>query len=202
MRPPQRGLSLIELLVGVAIVSLLLVMAVPSIGSAMQNRRVRAGAEGIQTGLSTARAEALRRNRNVKFQLQTGSGWTVGCETPDTGTDTGTGEVLCPSTIQTRNQQEGSSGTLVTTSQQTGAGGSASSTTFTDTLSFTPLGRTTSSTLPAGNLALFDVTAPGYGNCASAGGEIRCLRVVVSATGQIRMCDPAITAASTDPRKC
>ncbi|MDB5957356.1 GspH/FimT family pseudopilin, partial [Ramlibacter sp.] len=186
-RTRQAGLSLIELMIGVAVVAVLLVLALPSIGSAMQNRRVRAGAEAVQTGLTVARAEALRRNRNVKFQLQAGSNsWVVGCETPDAGTDSTTGEVLCPQTIQSRNQQEGSARAAVTTSQQLSGGGSASSSTFTDTLSFTPLGRTTTATLPAGNVAVFDVSSP-MDTCAAAGGEIRCLRVVVTSAGQIRM---------------
>ena len=200
-RPHQRGMSLVELMVGVTITALLLVMAVPSVGSAIQNRQLRSAADGIQTGLSTARTEALRRNRNVKFTLTPGtSSYTVGCETPDLTTDATTGEVLCPDSIQVRDQQENSSRALVATSQQLGAGGAASSTTFTNTLSFTPLGRTTSATLPAGNVAVFDITSP-TGTCAASGGDMRCLRVVVSAAGQIRMCDPAATS-STDPRKC
>jgi type IV fimbrial biogenesis protein FimT len=90
---------------------------------------------------------------------------------------------------------------VVATSQQLGTGSAAPSPTFTDNLSFTPLGRTTPATLPAGNVAVFDVSSAS-GTCAAAGGDMRCLRVVVTAAGQIRMCDPAVPATSTDPRKC
>ena len=55
--------------------------------------------------------------------------------------------------------------------------------------------------LPPGNLATFQVTNPMGGTCAADGGEMRCLSVVVTSAGQVRMCDPAVTA-STDPRKC
>jgi type IV fimbrial biogenesis protein FimT len=37
----------------------------------------------------------------------------------------------------------------------------------------------------------FDITSPLGGPCAAAGGPIRCMRVVVSGGGQIRLCDPA-----------
>jgi|JRYH01.1.fsa_nt_gb type IV fimbrial biogenesis protein FimT len=38
------------------------------------------------------------------------------------------------------------------------------------------------------------------GSCEADGGSIRCLRVVVSARGAIRTCDPAL--GGTDPRAC
>jgi len=199
--PRQQGFSLIELMVGITLAAILMALAFPSIQSGMQNRQIRAAADAVQNGLQVARTEALRRNRNVKFQLGTGNSWVVGCETVDTGTDPVTGEVNCPATIQSRDQQEGSATATVATSQLVSDGSTPATTTFTDKVSFTPLGRTTSGTLPAGNLALFDITNPVAGTCAASGGEMRCLRVVVSATGQIRMCDPAVTA-STDPRKC
>ena len=37
----------------------------------------------------------------------------------------------------------------------------------------------------------FDITNPAGGACAKDNGEMRCMRVLVSAAGQIRMCDPA-----------
>ena len=46
----------------------------------------------------------------------------------------------------------------------------------------------------------FDVTNPAGGSCAASGGPVRCLRVTVSAMGQIRMCDPA--AASGTAAAC
>jgi type IV fimbrial biogenesis protein FimT len=47
--------------------------------------------------------------------------------------------------------------------------------------------------LPAEDIA-FDISSPSGGACATDGGPIRCLRVVVSGGGQIRMCDPAAAA--------
>lgn len=203
MRPHQRGLGLIELMVAITVAALLLALSLPSFQSGIQNRQIRTAADAILNGLAVARTEALRRNRPVKFHLTTptGNGWTVGCESVDTTTDPTTGEVLCPDIIQTRDQQEGSANATVVTAQQLSDGSAASTPVFTDTLSFTPLGRTTTGTLPTGNVALFDIKNPAAGSCVAAGGEMRCLRIVVTAAGQIRMCDPGVTA-STDPRKC
>ena len=53
--------------------------------------------------------------------------------------------------------------------------------------------------VPAASLNI-NLTNPAGGACAVDGGPMRCLRIVVSTGGQIRMCDPAL--ASTDPRGC
>ena len=46
------------------------------------------------------------------------------------------------------------------------------------------------SPIPATDIT-FDITNSNGGACVAAGGPMRCLRVTVSAGGQIRMCDPA-----------
>ena len=65
---------------------------------------------------------------------------------------------------------------------------------------FTPLGRTTGDSLPAGSVATFRITNPNGGACVADGGPMRCLWVAVTAAGQVRMCDPAVAAG--DPRAC
>jgi type IV fimbrial biogenesis protein FimT len=49
--------------------------------------------------------------------------------------------------------------------------------------------------VPASTIT-FDVTNPTGGTCVAASGKIRCLRVTVTAGGQIRMCDPAATSGT------
>lgn len=188
----QSGLSLIELMVGITIAALLLTLAVPEFRTTMQNRQIRNAADAIQNGLQLARTEALRRNRQVQFQLGAGNSWTVGCTTPDPTLDKG--EPICPATIQARAQQDSSANAQVV-SQQVQSGTVVASPA--DTMVFTPLGRTT---LPAGNLVQFVVTNPSGGHCAAAGGEMRCLTISASANGEVRMCDPAVAAG--DPRAC
>jgi type IV fimbrial biogenesis protein FimT len=64
-------------------------------------------------------------------------------------------------------------------------------------VTFNSLGRVTP--VPAGNIAI-NVSNPSAGTCEADGGTVRCLRIVVSPAGQVRMCDPNTT--SPDPRAC
>ncbi|MCW5624830.1 MAG: hypothetical protein KIT73_08960 [Burkholderiales bacterium] len=45
---------------------------------------------------------------------------------------------------------------------------------------------------------VIDVTNPTGGSCISQSGDgdVRCMRVTVSAAGQVRMCDPALAATA------
>lgn len=194
-------MSLVELMIGLTVVAILVMVAVPSFSTALQNRQIRNAANAIQGGLQAAKTEALRRNRNVNFVMGTGSAWQVICTTPDTNTTDG--EVNCPeSALQTFSAQDGVANAAIAMSEHVGSAGgtTASSPSFTGTLRFTPLGRVDASTLGAANVAVFSITNPTGGTCAAAGGEMRCLNIVVASTGQIRVCDPAVS--SGDPRAC
>jgi type IV fimbrial biogenesis protein FimT len=197
----QHGMSIIEVMIAVTLAALLLALGAPSFIKGAQSRQIRTAADGIQAGLQLAKTEALRRNRNVKFQLRDNNGWTVGCETVDT-TPVGT-EQACPAEIQKREAAEGSVNARTTPAEVVAATGSAASTPlFPDSLAltFTPLGRVTPGTLGPGNNALFNIDNQKGGDCVVDGGEMRCLRIIVSSGGQIRMCDPAVAAG--DPRAC
>lgn len=192
-------MTLIELMVGLTLVAIVMALGMPSFSSGMQNRQIRTAAEAIQNGLVYARTEALRRNRVVEFELRNPNGWRVGCNPVDTTLIDG--EEACPATVQSREALEGSMNAAVATVETVAATGAvAGAPVFAGTLRFTPLGRVAVGTLPAGNLATFQVTNPTGGTCAAGGGEMRCLSVVVTAAGQVRMCDPAVAAG--DPRAC
>lgn len=202
-RTRQRGMSLVEVMIAVTLAAILLALGAPSFFTGAQSRQIRTAAEAIQTGVQLAKTEALRRNRNVKFELRDGNSWTVGCENVDDTMEGG--EQLCPEKIQTREKSEGSTNAIVAFSEIVPSTGAAAGTAiFNGTLTFTPLGRVVTSgagaTLGPGNNAIFKVTNPGGGACVADGGEMRCLSVVVSAGGQVRMCDPAVAAG--DPRAC
>ncbi|WP_019140287.1 GspH/FimT family pseudopilin [Noviherbaspirillum massiliense] len=192
--PSQRGVTLIELMIGLVIMAIVLGFGVPSFSNFIQSSHIRNAAEAVQNGLSLARSEAVRRNTQVKFVLGTGSSWSVGCVTADPDN--------CPDPITSRDAAEGSSKASVTTSEVVASTNAAvASPAFTDTLVFNGLGR--ERTLPPANNAVFDITNPDGGTCVAAGGKMRCLRVVVTPGGQIRMCDPAIPAATPpNPQAC
>lgn len=173
--PTQQGFSLVELAIGMLIFSILLALAAPSFNNWMQSSQIRTAAEAIQNGLQLARAEAVRYNNQVQFALGTGSSWIVGCVTPT---------ATCPATIQSRNAAEGSRNVTVAANQTT--------------VAFNGLGRVTP--VPAGDINI-NITNPVGGTCAP-GGSMRCLRVVTTVGGQIRMCDPALTFSTTFPQGC
>jgi len=186
-RHPQRGVTLIETMIGLAIVGMVLAFGVPSFGIFIQNSQIRNAAEAIQNGLNLARAEAVRRNTSVQFVLGTRSSWTVGCTTSVADLD-GDGVADCPGTIQARANTEGSANALVATTPTSAA-----------TLHFNGLGRILSTDLAAGSSAVFNISNSTGGSCATAG-PMHCLRIVVTSAGQVRMCDPAL--ASTDTQGC
>lgn len=196
----QGGFGLIEVMVTITLVAILLAAGLPSFVTGNQNRQIRTAAESIQTGLQYARSEALRRNRVVKFELRAQNSWTVGCDPVDTTVDNG--QVVCPAVLQTREGAEGSARAEVAVAEVTTGTTSAPGTVvFSGSLKFTPLGRVTPDSLGAGSTAMFTITNPAAGTCAADGGDMRCLRVVATAGGLVRMCDPAVTAAG-DPRRC
>ncbi|MCX7165031.1 MAG: GspH/FimT family pseudopilin [Rhodocyclales bacterium] len=65
----QRGFNLVEMMVVVAIAGIALAIAVPNLQDMIISARTRAVAESLQSGLSLARSEAIKRNGLMRFQL-------------------------------------------------------------------------------------------------------------------------------------
>jgi type IV fimbrial biogenesis protein FimT len=72
-RRPNRGLTLIELLVAVAIGTILIMLAAPSFRDFILMQRLKSANAQLVTDLQFARAEAVARNRYVRFSLRTGA---------------------------------------------------------------------------------------------------------------------------------
>ncbi len=188
-----RGFTLVELIVAMAVMAILMTLAAPNFSRWIRNTKIRTAAESIQTGLHVARAEALKRNAVVRFQLT--DTMDDSCSLSDNGphwfisTDNVTGncgkqasETVAPRIIQSRNGAEAGGNVVSIESDQ-------------NLLTFNGLGRLTSTP------ATMQISSTESGQtCTADGGSTRCLSVVVTAGGQIRMCDPALP--STDTRGC
>lgn len=202
-RPSQAGVSLIELLIGLAIMGLLIMIGLPNMATWLNNSQIRTAGESLLAGLTLARTEAVRRNQIVRFQMV--SNLTSACVISPSGTDwvvslddtTGACDAAAsdpdptdppPRIIQKRS---GSEGTMRAVLAATPAG----------TVHFNGLGRITS---PGGaaNMTQIAISNPVGGTCEHVdGGDMRCLRINISIGGDARMCDPKVTDA-TDPRIC
>ena len=195
----QRGLTIIELAITVAIVGLLLAIGLPNLTAWMSNSQIRTAGETIVAGLSTARTEALRRNATVRFQLAstldsscvlsaTGIHWIISLADP-TGQCDAAPSGTAPQIIQKNN---GSVGTPKAAISATGG----------TVVVFNGLGRLSS---PGGvtNITQIDISNPTGGVCqhVTSSGPMRCLRITVSTGGTVKLCDPAVTV-TTDPRFC
>ena len=101
------GVTMIELLIGMAILAILVTIGLPSLGTWMQNNQLRSAAESIQTGLQYARAEAVKRNTFVGFTMPgPDSSWTVDVMNP-------------PEQLQSRPAAEGTPSAQIATTNST-----------------------------------------------------------------------------------
>jgi len=191
---PQRGFTLIEVLIAFVVIGLLVALGMPSFSTWLQSSQIRTAAEAVQNGLSLARTEAVGRNTTVRFHLTdtltnacnvstSGTNWIISLDDAEDLCGTAPSTTIAPRIIQVRSSNEGSPNVSVSATQSV--------------VVFNALGRVTPT--PAGNITI-DVTNPKGGTCAASGGNMRCLRIVVAPGGQVRMCDPKI--ASTDPQGC
>ena len=194
---PQRqsGVSLIELLIGIAIFGVLIALGAPAYRTWLQNAQIRTAADSIQSGLQVAKIEAIRRNVRMRFALwddtNSTSSWRV-CTY-----NVADPKCLIASTVvQSRTGSEGSAnvqigaddvlGNLLTPlNPGDGLPGS---------ISFDQFGRVPLA--PGGDLVRIDVRNPKI----SASDERR-LDLLVNSSGQIRFCDPKLSLA-TNPQGC
>jgi type IV fimbrial biogenesis protein FimT len=223
-RSSQQGYSLVEMVVVIGIVGVLLALAAPSYRAWTQNAKIRGTTEAILNGIQLAKAEAVRRNTTMRFQLTStldsncvlgtaGSTASYGtwiisrddptnpnsvCDTPPLAEDADLGNAVAPAIIRVRPAAEGSSGVVVVAGTAPGVGQPF--------ISFNGLGRIPTGVL-ANNLVIcagIDQTATsppvaivpvgGVNKCATSTTERR-MQVSVTPGGEVRMCDP--TFAST-----
>lgn len=197
---------MIELLFVVSIIGILAALAAPSFNTWIMNNQIRTVTDSIQNGLQLARSEAVHRNTPIRFEMvssidnscatSTNSGYWVVSQINTLGlcgsAPSDTAAAPDPLIIQKHSGLEGgtTTTTIVATQSLVVFNGLGRQATVTD-------GTTTPS--PPVNVSI-DVTNPTGGACIPAG-AMKCLRVVVSAAGQIRMCNPSLTQAA-NPSGC
>jgi len=188
------GFTLIEMMITIAVLALLLSFGLPGMATWLQNVQIRNAAETMQSGLQSARAEALRRNELVRFQLV--DSLASGCALNAKGTsfvinlgkDDATGKCDAqesdkdvPQILQKHSGAEGSANAVVEASAPS--------------VQFNGLGR-----ISAGGAQMLIDISNASGKC-QPDGPMRCLRLTVAPGGDVRMCDPAVTD-KTDSRYC
>jgi type IV fimbrial biogenesis protein FimT len=194
MHPAQRGFSLIELAIAIAIMAILIMLGMPSFSEYMANARLGATAQSFYTGLNIARSEAIRRNSTVEFAMTntplgpgvenalapdvTGRNWVVRAR-PNASSP------YDSPPIDSKTALEGGGMPPRVTVNATAA-----------IVTFDGLGTATSA---GGAVNTISIDNPPAGLCAPAG-PVRCWDVRVSPGGQVQLCDRA--AVLGDSRAC
>jgi len=196
----SRGFTLIELMIGIALFAIVLMLALPSFTTMLQNSKLRNASESILAGLQAARAEALKRNQTVEFMLT--------ADPPDTNFATFVANAIGPGwavrvldtasvPIDFVDAHSGLEGSGVADPAALYAQTTASNLPVAGTIRFDGLGRTNVGAVSTA----FDVKPAAAGACKADGGDMRCLQVIVTPGGRVRMCDPSV-AGPDDTRAC
>lgn len=194
-RSVQRGMSIIEIVIALAIMGIVMALVGPSAGTWIQNTQLRNAAESVLNGVQTARLEALKRNRPVSFRVAdaNSTAWDV-CLYDSAADACAAGP---DAIISTKSAVEASENARIgvdtalsdpSAALAPGAGVPAMAT-------FDSFGRL-ATTGGAANIMRLDVRNP-----TLPAGDERRLVILISLGGQIRMCDPRLVKAN-NPQGC
>lgn len=194
------GFSLIELMVTISILAILMMVGLPALSTYVQNQKLRGAAESFLSGIQLAHSEAVKRNLDVDFVFTNDS--SVGADKLNAA------PVVNGKNWQVRTAKAGNEEYIEGKLGVEGAGGKGSdaapitiSSNGLGSLRFNGLGQMTSQVTPV----LIQISNPQGGDCTSAGGPMRCLNILVTPGGQIKLCDPGLSAAqiaAKDSRAC
>lgn len=103
----NRGFSLLELMVALAVLGVLLAIGVPAFGSLIDNQRMDSSVSSLLRSINYARTEAIRRNRHITL-APVGGDWNNGWLTFIDGNHNGVpdpGDVVLQTEYPARNQR-------------------------------------------------------------------------------------------------
>jgi type IV fimbrial biogenesis protein FimT len=198
----QAGFSLIEIAVVLVILALALMAVMPDVNATIGNARLRSSAESFTAGLARARMEAMRSNAPVTFWMMSDNGdrqldngcavspqsasWVVSVDDPTGACAQEVDSADQPQTpfIKLKHDGGAASVAMAVLGRPASGNGSASS------VRFDGYGR-----IAGGSLRLIDI------NSTSPSNDIRPLRIEMTTSGVVRMCEPLITNVN-DPRRC
>jgi type IV fimbrial biogenesis protein FimT len=196
----QRGFTLIEMMVGLAILAILMAIAVPNMTSWMTTTKAVSAAEFYVDGLKQARAEAVKRNAVTRLVLARNArsgqfDWQIDLCVPTSLAPCGAGAGTWSTPTATNgNANAADFKSIVRTAENLPGTGQMTLTTSpanASTVYFTPLGWVdTNVATRLTRIALAPVVADAFP--ASA--------VVVTLAGVVTKCNPSV--ASTDSRSC
>ena len=191
------GFTLIELMVTVAVLAALLLAVTPVVRDWMLDIEIRNAAESISSGLTKARAEAVRRNEPVLFSLvsndspglldnncalsSSSASWVVSLDDPAGNCKNWLDPTTVKRLIAWHARGDGSPGVTVEVRDAT-----CESATSQAQVKFNGFGRTALEPAP---IRCIVVRHPGSSTT-------RTLHVMLNSGGTVRTCDPA----ATDPR--
>lgn len=195
-------MTLIEVMVVLAIAAVLYSLAAPMMARWTTDTRIRVAAETMQAGIQLARAEAIRRNASVRFQLMsslgddcapsnTASHWVVSLDDATGKCDADPSPDDAPRIVQKKSGDEGRAGQIVIGAKR----GNAAA----PDIVYNGTGRLSGAT----SIDTIKISAPD-GSCQHSpdGGEFRCLCIEIQQGGNSRICDPKVPEDSDDIRRC
>jgi len=97
-----KGFTLMELIVAVSVVSILLVIGIPSYQMLFASNSLKGGASSLYSMLNLSKTESIKRNNTIFLKITTGENWCVGSNEGDAVCDCNTKESCITSVSHNR----------------------------------------------------------------------------------------------------